>query len=64
MFLSLKFFICSDFLAESLGQSSDSKIIEIKTYLFENFSQKKSSRKFYVIFLGYKIVKNGQLYHF
>jgi len=33
----------------------------IKTYLFENFSQKKGSRKFYVTFLGYKSVKNGQL---
>ena len=34
------FLSCSDFLAESL---SDPKIIGIKTYLFENFSQKKAS---------------------
>ena len=33
-------------------KSSDPKIIGIKTYLFENFSQKKGSRKFLVTFLG------------
>ena len=33
-------------------KSSDPKIIGIKTYLFENFSHKKGSRKFQVTFLG------------
>ena len=33
-------------------KSSDPKIIGIKTYLFENFSQKKVSRKLLVTFLG------------
>ena len=41
IFIPQKFFICSDFLAESLVRSSDAKIIGIKTYLFENFYQKK-----------------------
>ena len=30
----------------SVWKSSDPKIIGIKTYLFENFSQEKGSRKF------------------
>ena len=33
-------------------KSSDPKILGIKTFLFENFSPKKGSRKFYVTFLG------------
>ena len=32
--------------SELLQKWSDPKILEIKTYLFENFSQKKGSRKF------------------
>ena len=44
IFIPWKFFICSDFLAESLVH--DPNIIGIKTYLFENSSQKKGSRKF------------------
>ena len=43
IFIPEKFFIYSDFLAESLVIQ---KIIGIKTYFFENFSQKKGSRKF------------------
>ena len=39
IFVPYKFFICSDFLAESLY---DPKIIGIKNHLFENFSQKKA----------------------
>ena len=46
IFLSPKKFICSDFPAESLVIQLDPKIIGIKTYLFENLSQKKGSRKF------------------
>ena len=34
------------FYSQSASKSSDPKIIGIKTYLFENFSQKKGSRKF------------------
>ena len=45
-FIPYKFFICRSW------KSSDTKIIEMKTYLFENFSQKKGSRKFLVSFLG------------
>ena len=45
-------------------KSSDPKTTRIKTYLFENFSQKKDSRKFQATFLGQKSIKNGQLYHF
>ena len=46
------------------GKSSDSKIIGIKTYLFENFSQKKGSRKFQVTFLRKKSVKKRAIIPF
>ena len=49
VFLSPKIFHLFGFPS---WKSSDPKIIGIKTYLFENSSQKKGSRKFKVTFLG------------
>ena len=46
-------------------KSSDPKIMGIKTYLLENFSQKKGSRKFLMTFLGKTPLKMGNcIYHF
>ena len=60
IFIPPKFFICSDFLAQSLviRKLKGAKVT------FENFSRKKGPENSRWPFQGKKPVKNGKLYHF
>ena len=52
LYISLNKYIAVVVVVVVVVKYSDSKIIEVKTCRFENFSQKKGSRKFFVTFLG------------